>query len=184
MAAFAYLVCVACVATVLGVSGIGHLVDTDHARRVVGEQRVVRIAPAMVVAGLVTFEIATAALCLVALFGDPQGRAGLLGLSAAVLGGAALHAYVRALRMRPDPPATCGCTPWDGPLSAASATPSRVLVVAGITGIALLVAGQALPVDAAVATTGPAMLLAPLWGSLAAVIALLLSATTPLVDVP
>lgn len=160
-------------ACVLLATGVGHLAEPRRFGRRLAGHGVVGARLAAPAAALVTAaELATGAAAVVVLAGRLPARPVLA--VAAVLG-ALFALYLRRLLASPLRPRSCGCTPWETPLTPAALLPATALCVAGAAG-ATWAAGPA----GALAGSDPAeAVLAAAWGVTGAAIALLYPATVP-----
>lgn len=135
----------ACTAAVFLVSGAGHLLRPRRFAQDLQRQRVLPSAVAPPLAVMVGVgEVALGTSALLALAGEFPERG--LSVIPVVTAGACfvLAAYVGVLlRTRPDA-GSCGCTPWEAPLSAFSLVPATV--TGGLSVIALTARG-AEPID-------------------------------------
>ncbi len=146
----------ACTAAVFLAGGAGHLL---HPRRFAQALRRQRVLPSAVAAPLAVLvgagEVALGAAALLALAGQLPERGPSVVPVVTAAACFVLAAYLGVLlRMRADA-GSCGCTPWEAPLSAFSLVPATVT---GGLSVLALAARCAEPV------AGPAGLLGALWG--------------------
>jgi hypothetical protein len=174
MLPFVFRCGLAFVAALLTATGGSHLVRLPDLARLLRHHRLLPPAAALPAALAVTaVELATAATAAGALVAG-SWRLAAAASAAAVISGGGFVAYLRQLVRRSGRGGSCGCTPFDSPLTPASFAPAAGLVAAGALGLALSPAGSLDP------TAGPAWSMLPVvWGlSLAGLVALL-PATAP-----
>lgn len=135
----------------------------------------VLIVPVAIGVGALEAGLGVAALLAAAGVGLPLPPAALAG--GAVAAGAAFALYLIALFNRPPrrPHTSCGCTPWESPLTGASLLPALGLIAAGLLGLGAAEASGSTGSPAGVA---PRML-AVLWGATLAPLVAMIPAIVP-----
>lgn len=177
---FVYYLAVGYVAATLLTSGMSHGMGLAGFRDVVRSHGFVPASLATPVAAFVTIlELAAGGAALAVLLSEEAAaRASLLFAVCAVMG-VAFALYVRRLLRRPEGITSCGCSPFESPLTWASVVPACALLLASALGLAAAAFGWGRPLDAAYQSLGISVILPLVWGVTLSLIINLLPASVP-----
>jgi hypothetical protein len=177
---FATTFSLAYLAASLLTSGIGHLVRFARFRTLVREHGAVPARSASLASiAVVAFELAVGSSALGILLREDAGAFQGLLFGACAVAGVVFTGYVRWLLRHALPAASCGCSPFAGPLTPASIAPAAGLLLVSVLGLATVGLGSPLLPPIAHRSVDVFLALPFLWGITLAGIILLFPASMP-----
>ena len=168
------------VAATLFTTAIGHLANFSAFRAIVRTHRLIpEVLSTLVSVAVVAFELlAGSAAIAIILSGDIALLAVLLFVVCAAVGCIFLY-YVRLLLRHPVGVTSCGCSPFESPLTPASVMPAGALLVVALTGFVASGCRWGLSLTIMPEVAGVAMVLPFAWGGTLAGIITLFPITMP-----
>jgi uncharacterized membrane protein len=168
------------VAVTLLTTGIGHFVSFSAFRAIVQTHGLIpTVLSTLVSVAVVAFELLAGSAAIATLFWRDLAFLAVLLFAVCAAVGWVFLCYVWRLLRHPVGVTSCGCSPFEGPLTPASIIPAGALILVALTGLATSGCRLGLSLTIVPEAAGIAMALPLAWGGTLAGIIMLFPITMP-----